>query len=1010
MAKPNSKTKTKSTSVKSKVEKKIESKKTPLQKKEFKFNSINLAKIATPIIFILFIMWFAFFVRSGPISLSGMDDRVEQNTYVQIQNLISQDISNKYKYLTDIEKQELTLKEFKEVQESGIYNFQGQDINIVDLISQNQKQIKDAFKDEKGQTYLNAIDPYHFLMFADNYYKNGHTGDKLINGTPFVSNKIAPTGYNGTYNPQFHIWLESKLFELNDIDENSTLGDKTAAIYLIGVVFAMFSGLVIFLLIRIYTNDLFALFGALLLVSIGTFVSRTVAGFVDTDAYNVFFPILISLFTVLAFNNKNRILKILYSTIAGFFVGMFLWAWVYGWFIFTFICLALLSYLGYLILINIIQKIKIKEFIKEISNDLTILFTFVISSVIFNFIFNGTNILSLTYKSIFIATNNLASISSSIWPNVLSSVAELNAASFNQIVSSVGGKVIFIIAMIGLTFLALDFITKKKELAIYKKLISIFAVIWYLLIISGGLFISFTANLPIFFLILLFLPIGFAIILSIFNHNISNKVFSLILLSIWIAGTIYMSLNGIRFILLLVPAFVISFALGMFYLSQIINNFLIEEFKIKNNIKQLVGGFISITILFLVLFNPIATQAIAISQNTAPNFDDAWYASMEKIKDNSQEDAIITSWWDFGHFFSTVSQRGSTFDGASQTIPQAHWVGRYLMENDDLVAKDILKMIVCSGNGAFDNFFNIVGKDSSDAVKINKIIYSTFGKSKNETKLLLENNKYYTLNENQVNLILNKLKCDSPSEDFVIASGDMVGKAGVWAHWGSWDFTKKYVKDNYKSLTSSEIATKIDENVTLIEQYVDELKAIGIKANLENIKEDDLINRWFADYPSYIPIQGQYSFECQDNNSTLICQNGITINMVTGEVTSQFGPDVKFNYLYYPSNNNKLIKMDIGTGDIDLLLIPSQSGFNIMMMQSPLGASQFTKMFYLNGFGQDYLEVFDQRQSVTGIEIKIFKVKWNSSNDSLNSQSFELNNVTKEEVEDIIGENLNSSN
>jgi hypothetical protein len=260
------------------------------------------------------------------------------------------------------------------------------------------------------------------------------------------------------------------------------------------------------------------------------------------------------------------------------------------------------------------------------------------------------------------------------------------------------------------------------------------------------------------------------------------------------------------------------------------------------------------------------------------------------------------------------------------------------------------------------------------------------------------------------------LACNNPREDFLITSEDMVGKAGVWAHWGSWSFTKKYTYDNYQSLSSEQIAENIDENISTINQYVKELKDIQVQSEIQNIKKNDLVNRWFADYPSYIPIQNQYKFSCQNNNNTLICQNGVTINMLTGDVTSQFGDNVKFNNMFYPTADKQLVKKSVGNGNIDLLLIPSQTGFSLMMMQSPLGASQFTKMFYLNGFGQYYLKAFDSKQSVTGIKIKVFKAVWNATENKV-AKAIKVNqvqfNTTKDNVNKIINDSnisLNSSN
>jgi len=46
--------------------------------------------------------------------------------------------------------------------------------------------------------------------------------------------------------------------------------------------------------------------------------------------------------------------------------------------------------------------------------------------------------------------------------------------------------------------------------------------------------------------------------------------------------------------------------------------------------------------------------------------NDGWYESLTKIKQNASEDAIINSWWDFGHWFKAVGDRAVTFDGTPQ--------------------------------------------------------------------------------------------------------------------------------------------------------------------------------------------------------------------------------------------------------------------------------------------------------------------------------------------------------
>jgi len=105
---------------------------------------------------------------------------------------------------------------------------------------------------------------------------------------------------------------------------------------------------------------------------------------------------------------------------------------------FVFILAALLGYVGYLVINNFISKDK--DLFSKIINDSVVLISFIISSLFFTWFFTKNNIFAVSYNGIFASISGIAGIGSNIWPNVLSSVAELNPASFGQIVNSVGGK------------------------------------------------------------------------------------------------------------------------------------------------------------------------------------------------------------------------------------------------------------------------------------------------------------------------------------------------------------------------------------------------------------------------------------------------------------------------------------------------------------------------------------------------------------------------------------------
>src|SRR5690606_12982097 len=109
------------------------------------------------------------------------------------------------------------------------------------------------------------------------------------------------------------------------------------------------------------------------------------------------------------------------------------------------------------------------------------------------------------------------------------------------------------------------------------------------------------------------------------------------------------------------------------------------------------------------------------AQNDVPIINDAWYNALTQIRDNSEEDAIITSWWDFGHHFKAISERSVTFDGTTQNTPQGHWVGRFLMTGDEQEAIGILRMLDCGATTANELIQAELG-EPVDAVMLTKQI------------------------------------------------------------------------------------------------------------------------------------------------------------------------------------------------------------------------------------------------------------------------------------------------
>ncbi|MBI4153092.1 hypothetical protein HY497_01095 [Candidatus Woesearchaeota archaeon] len=350
--------------------------------------------------------------------------------------------------------------------------------------------------------------------------------------------------------------------------------------------------------------------------------------------------------------------------------------------------------------------------------------------------------------------------------------------------------------------------------------------------------------------------------------------------------------------------------------------------------------------------------------NSVPSMNDAWYDSLTNIKDESKPDAIITSWWDFGHWFKAIADRPVTFDGGSQNRPQAHWVGKLLLTPDEKVSFGILRMLDCGANKAFDEVDSVLHNIPQSIDLINTIII----KDRDGASAILQSEGFTT---EKIERVLQYTHC-TPPEGFVIASDDMVGKGGVWGHFGAWDFKRAEMVFKIRPLDRASALDILQSQFNLSPDDAE-------KTYADIISEDP--NQWIAPWPGYI---GGFN-ECAADNATISClvstQSGsfpllVDRNTMNATIPTKEGvlyPDM----LVYVTNGKVQRKaFSQPTIGFSVMLLPSGDGF-VALLASPLQAgSIFSQMFFYEGVGLRCFEPFDSRQQITGGKIYVYKVNW----------------------------------
>jgi len=747
--------------------------------------------------------------------------------------------------------------------------------------------------------YMPDIDPYFYLRNARNVLEKGHTYDELRDGVPTDTHVIAPVG--APADTSWHPFTYVFIFKVMSIFSSGISLMEASAFSPIIFIFASLI-LAFFVALRV-AGKIGAVVATTMLAILPAIIGRTPWGHADTDFYQVFFPLLIVWLLFIAIDAKSLKSRMLWSGFAGAVLGFYTKFWTGYWYIFDFVGGALA--IAFLVELFVHRK-KIFSNVKSLWTDshlkyiITIGLSFFGGSLFVGGLLIGfVDFLNSVLFSAFGFTT-IRNAAQGIWPSVFTTVAELNPSSFSGVVSSVGGMLFFIIACAGIVLIFLQ----KEE------------------------------------------------------RNYKGVVRST-LLAIWFVGTIYASIKGVRFVILIGPAFAIAFACGVSFIYRYLASFGERSLHVS----KAVTGAIVLVVVGVLMVSPVSgsmvKQSYAQANAGAPLVNDAWWNTLTKIKTESQPDAIITSWWDFGHHFKFIADRGATHDGAAQNGPSIHWVGRMSQTDDENEAVGILRMLACGNHLAGDVALKETNNDSLMAVKLlKKIIVEDKATAAQTLK-----------DEGYSDEILKYTHCDPP-ENFYIASEDMIGKAGVWTHFGLWDFEKAETWQKWKNLPESEAVPQMAKRFEMTE---DDAKKMYREAKSQS--SEDAAGGWIGPYQQY--LSGSQS--CAPQNGLWMCGTiGMNLTDKRVEVKVNNGVAVAGQLIVYERDGNKQVfNYSGGSNQLTVVAWPVAGGnINAIAATTPLADSMFTRMFYMGGMGLRHFKPFSSERQLIGGMIHTYKVDW----------------------------------
>ena len=414
-----------------------------------------------------------------------------------------------------------------------------------------------------------------------------------------------------------------------------------------------------------------------------------------------------------------------------------------------------------------------------------------------------------------------------------------------------------------------------------------------------------------------------------------------------VLATLVASTRGVRYVLFLVPPLLLAVALGFEALIDGFGDWVESEMSLKKHYFVVV----SLLLIGLLLVVPSINKASSIASNDLPNMNDGWYNSLTKIEAESSSDAMITSWWDFGHWFKSIADRRVNFDGTSQNTPKAHWVGKLLLTDDENLSRNIMRMLDCGGNSAYQALLLGID-DTSDlqSLYLRKDEVASVDRQHESVDKV-----YAMLNGSAIPEYLQPLMNCSPSEGYLILSEDMIGKSGVWAHFGSWNFDRAHIV--------------ADKNAG---------EDVGEYGQLLSGMTNAEVNSWIAPWPAIYGNVGG----CGKDNESLICSMSVNNNDFSFKFDSDFNLETSLNgkpsfEVAYEQNGKLLYKTYNQNASesmgISFAITPDRT--RIYLMSPELLHSVFVRGFVYGGIDFENFELFSYEKSAFG-EVYVYKVRW----------------------------------
>ena len=857
-------------------------------------------------------------------------------------------------------------------------------------------EIKGDYVDSSGLPYFSEMDSYYNLRLTENYVNNGHVGDiDYGNGTQMDMHRYAPTGNVINYELGI-VYITSFLHDIANQYFGSH-GIREVAFWT-GAIIASLAVIPAFIFARRLTNDFGAITATLIIVLAPNYFAHTFPGFFDTDMFYYIFSLFFIFFFVECIRTDNLALKVIYAILSIISIGLFSISWTGYIFYVGLMGIFAVVYLIACFIFNVGEdnqdqySNKLVWFIhqKELLSIILLLVIGFVGLAAFRGIDGVTGIfgnllgllsLQSTARVVGGFPNVLISVAEMQMPNLLGAgMGSAFLANSNGVVNGIGGISVLFAGLIVLYVLVSrvfklrkitqrntntkskpskanrvsaskkidddrkfklslgqlssfgstqDEISQTKRITIlYACLFLVWTLVTILAVTRGSRFIT-TIVLPFGLMTGIF--VGY--VTDYFKNKLKNDNLLTVIVILCAALAAYplTQINLIYGLILLVV--LLAVGLASIYLKQN---------KAADTSRVPIKNYIAVVLVVLALVSPTVCGAYVTANQVVPGTSDPMWNAMTWINENTENNTVITSWWDFGYLFEIAADRQVTFDGGSQSGDRAYWLGQAMTTSDLQYSAGIFRMLDTSGTKPQQDLYNFTGDYGKTTDILKEILPMT---AQNATNTLV--NTYHLTNE-QAQQVVNGTHPANPRPVMFVASSDMLQKAGWWSYFGDWNFTNQS-SQNYNYY----VPTK---QVTVEPNSVGKLPLLNQSGLLVNA----VIQRGQGNNSTTAYTEAISTY----NNSEIVI-NGTTYNPlnISNIMVIEDGYLVK----------NESVG-DVKDANYTLFLMGEKNVYTPILIDNKLSNSMFTQLYLLGGANQNVFTMVHMENGVS-----LWKVNFNNT-------------------------------